>query len=119
MLHRSSTHRLTAWLAILAFMLGALAPAVSQWLASSGSGNVAWSEICSTSGKQQQPDGQVKQEHCPFCLIQAQAVGLPPQATITVAIIEGADALPVLFLRSPHPLFAWSPTHARAPPTLS
>lgn len=136
MAFRPRTRRFNAWLAILAFMLAALAPAVSQWLMASRHANVSWVEVCTSAGAKwvaigndaasiaqdakaapDDPSGQHAQAHCPFCLIQPHDLGLPPApVALTLPPRDAAHLLPALFLQAPHTLFAWSPSLARAPP---
>ena len=55
-------------------------------------------------------------EHCPLCMLQADGLGLPPNARPLVAPVALGHTVPWLFLRAPRPLHAWSSAQARAPP---
>jgi Protein of unknown function (DUF2946) len=134
MAHRALTlhQRHTAWLAIWAFVLGALMPAVSAWVMSARLGN-NWVEVCTQQGAKwvmsgvakadaSSPDTQGKADHkahCPFCVLQDHSPVVPPTATVAMPSSVQAHAQPLLFLHAPRPLFAWSPSLARAPPALA
>lgn len=130
MLRRKRHFRLTAWLAIFAMLLGALAPAVSQAMTVLGDGNLRWVEVCSGSGMAwvavdakdvQKQDGEPAKStaSCAYCCPHAGSVGLPPAPLLDVAA-AGVPALePLLFLSAPRPLFAWSASSPRAPPAAS
>ncbi len=126
-------HRLQLVLRIaLIAMLGlALVPTLSRAMNPS-TGTGPWLEICSTAGARfvaaasaatGAPDvptqsAAAHMEHCPLCAQFSALLGLPPADPATLALPDGADHLPALYLQSPRPLFAWAPVQARAPPLL-
>ncbi|MBA4110278.1 MAG: DUF2946 domain-containing protein [Leptothrix sp. (in: Bacteria)] len=127
-LHR----RWTAWIALCAILLGALAPTVSHGVRAWSHAPITWVEVCSSTGnkliamtksdradaKGSLPSGEHAGEHCPFCLVQGHDAALLPAPPPVVAMATPlADGLPFLFLHAPRSLFAWAPPQARAPPT--
>lgn len=125
------TRRFAAWIACFAILLAALAPSISQAVASakqeSGSG---WAEICSVAGiRFVQLDATVddgksagkamQMEHCAFCSTHAGSVGLPPISPVLPLLVASGTAIfPALYYQSPSPLFIWSTAQSRAPPGL-
>lgn len=119
--------RFITWLAALAMVLGAVAPAVAQTLIAS-SDRSDWVEVCSASGmmwvKVDAPDAGNKgigtplhasAKHCPWCSLHGGVSGLPPTALLVDSFASAPAPLPPyadLIAVSP----AWSPTQARAPP---
>jgi hypothetical protein len=113
--------------ALLAILMAALAPTLSQaWASQSGSPLL---EICTASGTKwiQQSDGVGAPEqapgegslskHCPFCLNQAHALPVSP---LSMALLPTLlQLLPTAFLQTPRPLFTWQPSQSRAPPLAS
>jgi len=124
------TRRVTAWIACLAMLFGALAPALSQALpAATGA---PWAEICSISGTKLVNVGAAPgedahgtkhvafhAEHCPLCATHAGAFALPATAGFTIPLIAPQATHPVLFFQSPRPLAIWTVAQSRAPPSLS
>lgn len=117
---------------MLAMLMAALAPAVSQLLQRGSS--TSWVEICRAGGGtawvavgdlggQRDPQMPAKGQphlldHCPYCSLQAHA--LPP---VTAPSPIGSVPLPAFlepaaFLHAPHTAHAWRPTQSRAPPSL-
>ncbi|MDO8050198.1 DUF2946 domain-containing protein [Janthinobacterium sp. SUN211] len=124
------TRRFAAWIACFAILLAALAPSISQAVATakqeSGSG---WAEICSVAGirfVQVDNDGAadeksggkaMQMEHCAFCSTHAGSVGLPPASPVLPLLVASGTAIfPALYYQSPAPLFIWSTAQSRAPP---
>lgn len=101
-------------------MLGlALAPSVSYALSAERASN-PFTQICSAPGNGEQPRSAVMQlEHCAMCVVAAHALGMPPAPVAVLPVPEGVAVVPALFLAAPHPLFAWRPPQARAPPSVS
>lgn len=58
-------------------------------------------------------------EHCPFCFTHAGSFGLAAAFDATNLRAEVNSIMPGLFYHSPTPLFVWTSTQARAPPSLS
>lgn len=130
--------RWTAWIALCAILLGALAPTVSHAMRAWSHSPITWVEVCSSTGNKliavtlgqdassaQQtdgsrglPSGEHAGEHCPFCLVQGHdAALLPAMPPVMALTTQLTHELPFLFLHAPRSLFAWAPSQARAPPT--
>jgi hypothetical protein len=120
---------MTAWLALLAMLLGALAPAVTQARVNS-SDLPQWLEICSVSGmvwvqadtgevRQERPDGRTptaeKHPECPWCTLYGGAAGLPTRATLADLPVMSAS-VPAVRYRAPITDTVWAPAQSRAPP---
>jgi len=130
--------RLFVWLAFFATLIGALAPAVSQAMAS-GKDSSFFVVVCSalgthrveiTSAEAAQYAGVVESnsdqndvgflEACPYCVTHGSSFGLPPiMFNAVVGVLPSIVDVPLLFLVAPRPLFAWTPSHPRAPPLLA
>lgn len=123
--------RLFSWVALLAILAGALAPAVSHALYSKG--GKSFLEICTAQGTRliaidagagahPSTGGQhdVVMEHCPFCVPHAGSLGLLPATELVFKLpADGSRFYPPLFFSAPGPLFAWASAQPRAPPVLS
>ncbi len=124
-----ATRRLAAWLAMLAMVLGALAPTVAQAVVAA-QGGPGWVQVCSASGmvwvQADAIDGDNAvadvgksmadaSRHCPWCNLHG-AVGLPPASVHTPLLAPGAEPLPEPF-RSALPAPPWPAAQSRAPPT--
>lgn len=123
----AKTKLLPAWIALLAFLFGVLAPTVSHAIgASLGQAQVA--EVCTSTGiKLLAPAAGDKARptsasllkgfvHCDFCGTHAGSFALLPQAKLVLAVPDGHGLFPSLFYQSPTPLFAWTLAKSRAPP---
>jgi hypothetical protein len=122
----SFTHRCRAWIALVALMVNALAPAAMHGTSSAMPGN--FFELCTTAGIERiafgagnLPDNDTDNDgdarpHCPFCLAQHLPFIPLPDATAPLPQADGAAVLPPLFLHAPRPLFAWAAPQPRAPP---
>ncbi len=118
-----------AWIALLAMLMAALAPAVSQLLQRSTSaawveicragGGTAWVAVADLQGEQTPTKGQPHLlDHCPYCSLQAHALPLlPALPAVTAAPLPGFRE-PAAFLHAPHTAHAWRPAQSRAPPSL-
>ncbi|MCM8566404.1 DUF2946 domain-containing protein [Thauera linaloolentis] len=129
--------RLHAWLAIVAMLVAALAPAVSRAMVDAEGQFLI--DICSAGGTHRfaipaadaglyldaalaegdDSDGSLLESlsACPYCGSHAAGVGLPPMERTALLVAGGvSERLPLLFLVAPRPLFAWSPSSPRAPP---
>ena len=115
--------RFATWMAILAMLASALAPAVSHAVAAWGGST--WQDICRspdsrvTSGESGERDRLATLdhafEHCGYCALNLTALELPP--TPSLALPNGlSDTPPAAFFEAPRPLFAWSSAQPRAPP---
>lgn len=127
-LHR----RFAAWLAMLALVLGALAPTVTHAMVSSGDRD-GWLQICSVSGMvwvkadagrpgDQQPDSGAPQgnatPHCAWCTLHGGAVGLPAADLPSPQPLRLTE-LPPAFFFEPTAAAVWAPAQSRAPPLAS
>jgi hypothetical protein len=122
-----TTHRFAAWLAMLAMLLGALAPTVAQAVVAS-QGGPGWVQVCSASGmvwvQADAIDGDGiasasesmadASRHCPWCNLHG-AVGLPPAPAQQPALALRAE-LPAAPFRSALPAPPWPTAQSRAPP---
>ncbi len=116
-------NHLIHWIAALAIVMSALAPAVSQAVSLAKHGQGFSMEICSTSGTKMQIDVQTDDQEvaeqsqpCPYCVAQSNITpafnsNLTFQAPQTLAL------LPALFYQSPKPLTVWVTPPSAAPPT--
>ncbi len=127
-LHR----RFSAWLAMLALVLGALAPTVTQAMMASGD-RADWVEVCSVSGMvwvkvgaedrgdlppaSGTPTGDAPQ-HCAWCTLQAGVAGLPEAQVGFPLPVCRSDFTPGFYL-APMAASAWMPVHSRGPPSAS
>jgi hypothetical protein len=120
-------------IALLAMIMVVFAPTVSKALAADlASRNLV--EVCTTDGTKwvtQSELGQVvltshKQgpttlhEHsgdCPYCSLQADKV--LANASLTFVTVPVESLLPALFYQAHKPLFAWTHSRSRAPPSAS
>lgn len=120
-----------AWLGILAVLVAALAPTVSRALVSNRVLPAALMALCTAQGIKVVDIGDVRGkqppiehqrsrlEHCPLCLLQAAGAAPLPAMTPVIAAMQGKPVAPPAFLFAARPQFAWGPTRARDPPTLS
>ncbi|MFZ2989287.1 DUF2946 family protein, partial [Ideonella sp.] len=126
-MHRDRSLRLlTTWLAALAMLLAAVAPAISHaWSPASGAD---WREVCSASGTlwlaaaddgsdpQSAPRPGHALDHCPCCALHAELAVLPASPVLQAVSATAqpwASAVPP----SPHPTApAWLSAQPRAPP---
>ena len=119
--------RFTTWLALLAVVLGALAPTVAQAVVAS-SDRAPWVEVCSVSGMVwvkadtgeragAEHDGPMRDaaQHCAWCSLHGGAAGLPPLITVAEPAPRQND-LPPAFYRAVTLSGTWAPPQARAPP---
>lgn len=120
-------HRLVAWLAMWAMLVGALAPAIAQARVAQAGGN-DWLEICSISGMvwvkadtgetrhqspgQDTPAGAAK---CPWCTLHGGMAGLPGASWAPDFSARLTD-LPPAFYRAPVTAAVWAPALSRGPP---
>ena len=112
------------WIALLAILFSAFAPAIGNAAMAAGT-----MEVCTTEGirlvQVDDADGgdasgsaHHSMQHCAFCATHA-GTHLPPAAPSAMLMIDiGRNAYPSLFYRAPQPLHAWSAATPRAPPFL-
>jgi len=118
-MHRLRACRWTAWIALAAMLLGALAPTVSHALARARAEAPFMQAVCTGGGTRWMPaeaasaaatpglgvislatDAPAGQEsvpnlnHCPFCLLIADRLGPPPAASTHFFNAESGLALP-------------------------
>jgi hypothetical protein len=127
--YRRFHHRITAWLAMAAVALAALAPAVAQAVVS-GSGNSDWVEVCSVSGMVWVKTDASDTRHdagspladagmkCPWCGLHGGVAGLPPQTEARHLLAAGPALLPGA-RNLPKVCAVWLGASARAPPFAS
>lgn len=123
-------NRLIAWIACLAMLLNALAPAVSHAMASAQGNTSLLQEVCSAAGnktpivldlgikKPANSNGSksAPMQHCPYCCTHAGAFGLAAGHTSAIATPNLSYSVPELFYHAPRPLFVWAASSPRAPP---
>ena len=125
---RRLTRRFASWIAVLAILMSALAPAVSHALGTAGT--ASWIEVCTSQGSKwvqsndepggdSAPGAEHALEHCPYCSIHPNAVGIPPAPLQALPAAGLAHAVPQAFLAAPRTLHAWVSAQPRAPPQFS
>ena len=120
------TRRFAAWLAMLAMLMGALAPAVAQAVVVSQGGN-GWVQVCSASGMvwvkadgledpaASKPMADASR-HCPWCSLQG-AAGLPPAPGLQATRPIQPNDVPQPRIRSAAASVPWPAALSRAPPS--
>ena len=122
-------HRVTAWLAALAVLWGALLPVLSHAVVANQAVGNGWVEVCTATGMAwvNSTDGQATPESgsparttgmsgCDWCATHSPLTGLPAVSLPAVApFVFGVD-VPAAFLHAPRPLFVWAAAQSRAPP---
>jgi hypothetical protein len=125
-MHFIKHRKLIHWIAALAILMGALAPAVSQALSLANSGQGFVVEICSTSGtKMTQVIGDDETSsstamgsHCPYCVVQPIYL-LPIISAFEFVAPLGYVAQSSSSYQAPQIIPAWVKLPSRAPPTQS
>ena len=124
---RTHTQRRTTWIAVLAILMMAFAPLLSQAFGANSSS--AWAEVCSvygtkwvkvdpgTTDPQPSPASGHPLDHCPYCSLHASTLGMPPAPLVSLPPAV-QHAVPQAFLAAPRTLHAWRTAQARAPPFL-
>ena len=118
--------KLVHWIAILAVLMSALAPAVSQALSLANNGQGFVVEICSTNGsKMTQVIGDEDSSsspamggHCPYCVVQPVYL-LPIISSFEFSAPQHYVAPSQPDYQTPQILSAWLRLPSRAPPTQS
>lgn len=116
--------KLVHWIAALAILMSALAPAVSQALSLANNGQGFVVEICSTNGsKMTQVIGDEDSSsslamgsHCPYCVVQPLYL-LPSISAFEFAPPQNYEAQFQFGYQAPQILSAWVKLPSRAPPT--
>lgn len=119
--------RFAAWLALIAMVLDALAPAVAQAVVAS-SDRAQWVEVCSASGMIWiQPDADATAAgsssvpgvgaamSCPWCTLHGGAADLPPAMVLSAPLPRLTEPPPVFF-RAVTLTGIWVVAQARDPP---
>ena len=120
-----SKNRLIHWIAALAILMSALAPAVSQAVSLVKGGHGFAMEICAADGSKMQIDIQADDQEianqsqpCPYCLAQG-AITPAFNTNLTFAAPQTLALLPQLFYHSPKPLAVWVTPPSAAPPAIT
>ena len=114
-----------AWIASLAVLLASFAPLLAH--AFGGTTPTPWTEICTSLGTERvaldaSHDGGAPKapahllEHCPFCSLHVDVVGVPPALPTVHAPVLAGTLVPRAFLHAPETLAAWASAQPRAPP---
>jgi Protein of unknown function (DUF2946) len=115
---------LHVWIALLAILFSALAPALSQAVAAPApfAGQM---EICTMDGIRSispddpgtgAPPSDHFQKHCSICLTHPAPPALLPPTAFVIASAASVQPWPPLFYQAPHALFPWTAASPRAPP---
>ena len=120
--HRKLVH----WIAALAILLGALAPAVSQALSLANSGQGFVVEICSSNGSkmtqvigdEETSSSPAMGSHCPYCVVQPIYL-LPSISAFEFVAPQGYVAQSPSSYQAPQIISAWVKLPSRAPPIQS
>jgi hypothetical protein len=115
--------RFVHWIAILAILMGSVAPTISQAVSIAEHGKGFTVEICTTSGQKMvqkidvgdETNQQSTSESCPYCVMHA-ALALPINTTLEFAVPKALNLYPQLFYQSPKTLFSWVKLPSQAPP---
>ena len=121
----SFKRHLAHWIAIIAVLMGSVAPTVSQAVSLAQHGQGISIEVCTTAGVKmtQVIDASDADEsaqtrvQCPLCLIHGN-YALPLNHELSFAKPVNSNIYPQLFYQSPKPLFTWLALPSRAPPVL-
>lgn len=128
MTHTRRPARRTAWIAIFAVLLAALAPGLADAL-SSPKKAMPWSEICTVAGPRTAPealpvsgsgqhDGKVF-KHCPLCLNHAGHFALPAAAIDSPRVADSGVRFFSLSADPPAHRPVCAATLPRAPPAVA
>ena len=108
---------IASWLAVLAILMAALAPAVSQ-----ARGGSPWAEVCSAAdGAPRQPAAPAGHvlDHCPYCGLHADGFAPAPAAADAGLLLPLRFERPLAFWAAPRTPHAWRGAPPRGPPTFS
>jgi hypothetical protein len=125
---RRPLRTLSACIAILAMLMAALAPTLSQAL-EAGRGGV-WTEVCSATaatgllpddaatGDPAHPAAPHTTGHCPYCSLHANSTGLPPaEPAWSLPVVAGASVVAPP-RDTPLVRMVWVAALSRGPPSL-
>lgn len=124
--------RLTLWLATLALVFAALAPALSHALARA-TGASEMVEVCTVMGSRwvavnadsnagpADPMGAAASsfDHCPYCHLAGQGMAPPPAPPAQMQPPLGREGLPERFFSAACTAHVWRAAQPRAPPLFS
>ena len=126
---RSLHRRITAWLAALAVLWGALLPVLSHAVVAHQAGGNGWVEVCTATGMAwvnsadnvstpdtDSPASGMNMAACDWCATHSPLAGLHAVAQPLAAPLVFGPHVPVAFLHAPRPLFVWAAAQSRAPP---
>ncbi len=118
---RTGPLKSTAWVAVMAILMLALAPAIS---AVRGNSNyAAWVNVCRTGPmavSPDSPDGTAHLgTHCPYCALHADALPPAPRTPQVPRDVLPAFTEPQAFLQAPSTGHVWRNALSRGPPRLS
>ena len=112
------------WIAFLAILFSAFAPAIGSAAMAGATMEVCTSEgikLIEVAGDAGDDPGAAHHamQHCAFCSTHA-GTHLPPAPPAGMLVLDiGRTIYPSLFYRAPQPLHAWSAANPRAPPLLA
>jgi hypothetical protein len=120
--------RTATWIAVLAVLIAALAPAISHALRDQG--KVSWVEVCTAQGSMwfkgaidskgdSMPGLGHTLDHCPYCSLHGNVAGVLPASLQGLPAPALAQAVPHAFLAARRTLHAWMSAQPRAPPPVS
>ena len=129
---RSLHKHITAWLAALAVLWGALMPVLSHAVVAHQAAGTGWVEVCTATGmawvksaddgaatsanSQQEPASGMAMTGCDWCATHSPLAGLHAVAQPLAAPLTFGPDAPAAFLHAPRPLFVWATAQSRAPP---
>ena len=120
-------HRFVHWVAIIALLMSALGPSISQAFTAHTAENNPMGVVCSSSGVKtvQSADDLVNQHgsdqnkaidgHCAYCVLQGHYY-LPTDQIVDPNTPKPISHYPELYYQSPKLLFAWIKSPSQAPP---
>lgn len=124
---RASSLRSTCWVAAVAILMLALAPAISAVLR--GANYAAWVNVCRTAsvaapassaaGQGAADDMAHPNAHCPYCALHADTLPPAPRTLDIPRDVLPAFKEPQAFLQAPTVGHLWRHAPSRAPPRLS
>lgn len=124
MLTLARRRRWMLWALLCAVAMSAMAPGIARALAAWSGDGAPWQVVCVSpaTGKSGTPADELATDgmaSCPYCLLRADLAAPPPALPAMLLPPLLAQAVPVLFLQAPRPLFAWHSAQPRAPPLLA
>ena len=121
--------RLTAWIAMFAILLAALAPSVARAWSSPQPQGMPWTDICTVAGTQAGHDAAplsgscenhgAASGHCPLCLSHAGHLVLPSAAHCCLPAADARAGFFTSVAATPSPRFIRATAQPRAPPAAS